>query len=760
MIDLDDVTLLAADTANHALALRALRVSMESIRFGRVVLLTDAIAPGVEVPQGIDVVAIEPIASRAAYSQLMLKTLVPQVMTSHVLVVQWDGYVINPEAWEPRFADCDYLGAKWFWHEKGMNVGNGGFSLRSRKLLVALADPRIAGDGPEDETICRNFRPLLEAEYGIRFGDEAMADRFAFEAMHPVGKPFGFHGLFNFARVMPAAELAALAPLFSDAIARSPQCLQLLRNAKALAQWAAAGALATRMLAANPDDTEVLAAQAEARRRDRPYAGVGRNDRCPCGSGKRYKQCHGSEQSATPQPTARQTLHAADAEALVQRAILAHRQGDVAAAERDYRAAIALDADAAYALHYLGVIHYQHGRYDDARALIARSLALRPQEAEFHNNAGLLDTATDRIDAAIGAFDATLARRPDHCAAWNNLGLAHTQRNDLAAAVDAYQHAIALAPDFAAARWNLALAELARGNYAAGWRDYDARLAIPALSGTAAPVTGTRYRGGALQGRRLLLTAEQGLGDALQFIRFAQNFAARGALVIAQVPMALQRLCANAAGVTASVAVTDPLPPFDVHLPLMSSAAVLAIEPAAVTTAVPYLFAEAARIAHWQEVVDARPERLKVGLSWAGNPRHVNDRRRSCPLSMLAPLLELDGVSWYSLQHIDGEDQIAGLPAAQALQLTDARHNFDDKAALMQALDLVISVDTSTAHLAGALGLPLWVLLPFAADWRWGIAGDTTPWYPQARLFRQSSMLDWHEVIARMRMVLATKMRG
>lgn len=785
MIDLAGVTLLAVDTANHALALRALRKSMESIRFGRVAFLTDAIAPGVDVPPGIDIVTIAPIRSRAAYSQMVLKSLAPHVTTSHALVVQWDGYVVAAESWDPHFLDCDYLGAKWFWHKDGMNVGNGGFSLRSRKLLSALTDPRIGGDegNAEDELICRTFRPLLEAEFGIRFGDAAMADRFAFEAMHPIGKPFGFHGLFNFARVMPAAELASIAPLFSDEIVNSPQCLQLLRNAKALAQWPAVNALATRMIAANAGHLEAQAAQAEARKRDNPYAGIARNDRCPCGSGKRFKQCHGStteaasaqiSASAQASPSAQAPI--LDADALARRGMAAHQRGDTAAAARDYDAALAIDAESPYAMHYLGVIHYQRGRFDDARQLIERSLARVPQEAEFHNNAGLLAAATDRVDEAVAAYRNALARKPDHPTAWNNLGLALTQRNDLDGAIDAFRRAIGIKAQFAEAHWNLALALLARGDFAEGWREYDARLALPTLSGNERRVQGQRYAGEPLQGRTLLLTAEQGLGDTLQFIRFARDFATRGARVIAQVPVPLTQLCASVAGVAAVIASSDNLPAFDYQLPLLSVGTVLPPElPSALPSARPstgnesaYLRAAPARVAKWRRVVDAVPARLRVGLSWAGNPAHPNDSRRSIALAALAPLLEIDEVAWFSLQRGDGEDQIGSVPSAKALQLVDARNNFDDKAALMQSLDLVISVDTSTAHLAGALGVPLWVLLPFAPDWRWGIGGTTTPWYPTAttpwyptaRLFRQATAGEWTTPVAAVEHALRTKLAG
>ena len=238
MLSLPGVTLACIDTANHALALRALERSRAGIRFARALLLTDAMPEGLAVPAGIDVVPIGRIASRDDYSRFVLKHLADHVATPHVLLVQWDGYVVNPAAWDDAFLDCDYLGARWFWHTDGHDVGNGGFSLRSLRLLQALRDPRIELVEAEDLTIGRTFRDLLEREHGIRFGDAALADRFAFEAAYPVGTPFGFHGLFNFCRVVLPAELAALVPAFSDAIARSPQLAPLLRNCVALGQWA------------------------------------------------------------------------------------------------------------------------------------------------------------------------------------------------------------------------------------------------------------------------------------------------------------------------------------------------------------------------------------------------------------------------------------------------------------------------------------------------------------------------------------------
>jgi hypothetical protein len=293
-LELPGVTLCCIDTRNHALALRALTKSQQGVSYGRKLLLTDTLPRGVAMPADIEIVAIHDIPSRDAYSEFVLKSLLRYVETSHVLLVQWDGYVVNPAAWDPAFLDCDYIGAKWFWAEAGKRVGNGGFSLRSRKLLEAVQDPRIHLVDNEDVAICRAFRPLLEAEHRIRFADEALADRFSFEAAYPIGKPFGFHGLFNFCRTVPSAEIAALTPGFSDAIAHSPQLAQLARNCNALGMWDAVAAIATRMLAAMPGNSEAmtLLAHAESNLARPPI--VGRNEPCPCGSGKKYKQCHGT----------------------------------------------------------------------------------------------------------------------------------------------------------------------------------------------------------------------------------------------------------------------------------------------------------------------------------------------------------------------------------------------------------------------------------------------------------------------------------
>ncbi len=745
MLDLPAVTLVCADTANHALALRALEKSREGTRYGRTLFLTDAVPQDVRVPEGIEVACIAPLASRDAYSRFVLKSLAGHVETSHALLVQWDGYAVNPAAWDPAFLDCDYIGAKWYWYEDDLRVGNGGFSLRSRKLLDALQDPRIVLTDVEDVTIGRTFRRLLEGEHGIRFASEALADRFSFEAAYPIGRPFGFHGLFNFCRTVPPTEIAALAPQFSDAIARSPQLLALLRNCTALGQWGAAIAIARRMLAATPDHAEALATLANAERNAREPAAVGRNQPCPCGSGKKYKQCHGvlgGDGAGTLRPFPR------DADAQVRDGMAAHQRGDLDAAERAYRAALATVAAHPMATHYLGVVLYQRGQLAAALPLLEQAATAVPREPEFHNNMGLALAAADREDEAVAAYRRALALKPDHAVAWNNLGLALQARNRLPDAIAAFREALALAPDFAQAHWNLALALLAHGEFAEGWTEYEWRLRIPELARHERQYAGARWDGSIRPGQTLLVTAEQGLGDTLQFIRFAQFVAKRGVRVVVSAPRALVRLLATPPGVDDVYGPDDALPAYDAHAPVIALARALGIRADAIPAAVPYLATDPKRRAEIAPAL-ARDAGLKVGLAWSGSRRNTNDRRRSIALSALSRLLALPGVSWYSLQREDDETDIERVPAARTLARLPARNDFDGTAALVDALDLIVSVDTSLAHLAGALARPTWVLLPFASDWRWQQERTDSPWYPTVRLFRQPRTGDWDAVVAR-----------
>jgi Flp pilus assembly protein TadD len=473
---------------------------------------------------------------------------------------------------------------------------------------------------------------------------------------------------------------------------------------------------------------------------------IGRNEPCPCGSGKKYKLCHGALDAGGPAARA-EPAGAADPEAVVRDALAAHQRNDLDRAEHGYRAALAASPAHPLATHYLGVILYQRNRLDEALPLLERAAADVPQEPEFHNNLGLALAAAERNDEAIAAYRRALALKPEHAVAWNNLGLVLQASNRLPEAIAAFREALAHAPDFAQAHWNLALALLVHGEFGEGWREFEWRLSVAELGGRSRAHDTPRWDGVIRAGLVLLVTPEQGLGDALQFIRFATPLARRGVRVVAAVRESLARLVATVHGVAEVVGPDAPLPAHDAHIELLSLPHALAITPADIPADVPYLRADPARRARAAEALARHAGRLKVGLAWAGSRAYANDRRRSMALAALAPLFALRDVTWFSLQKGDGADETARVPAAAALVPLPADDTLDSSAALIAELDLVVSVDTSLAHLAGALGKPVWILLPFAPDWRWQLERTDSPWYPTARLFRQPRPGDWGAVV-------------
>ena len=267
MLQLPNVTLCCVDARNHAMALRALARCRRDIEFARTIFLTDAIPEQVDVPAEIDVIPAGPISSHDAYSRIVLKELYPHVATSHVLVAQWDGYVVHPEEWTDEFLGCDYLGAPWPDGQGGYSVGNGGFSLRSRRLLEALQDDRFnVRTEAEDVTICGVHRARLESDFGIRFGDVDLARRFSYElGPLPDEKTFGFHGVFNLIHVESEHDIAALAATLPDSIAISEMTMLLLRNLVILRQFDAARALGQRMLEVDPENEEAADAVVRSR---------------------------------------------------------------------------------------------------------------------------------------------------------------------------------------------------------------------------------------------------------------------------------------------------------------------------------------------------------------------------------------------------------------------------------------------------------------------------------------------------------------
>jgi len=392
------------------------------------------------------------------------------------------------------------------------------------------------------------------------------------------------------------------------------------------------------------------------------------------------------------------------------------------------------------------------GQASDALADFDAVLALAPGHAGALYNRGNALSDLGRYGEALAAFDAALKAVPAYVKAWNNRGRALQSLNRHREAVENFDKAIALQKDYADAHFNAALSLLSLGDYARGFTEYEWRWQRSSMTDTRHNYRGALWLGEyPLARKTILLHAEQGLGDTIQFARYAPLLARAGATVVLEVQPALKELFASLAGIASVHARGEALPAYDVHCPLGSLPLALKTESTGIPADIPYLRADEARIAKWRPIVEALPGK-RVALAWAGNPAHANDRNRSIDLELFAPLLALEGVSFVSLQRdlrAGDDDVLARHPKIRHIgaELADMANT----AAVLSLCNLVIAVDTAVVHLAGALGGAPWVLLPFSPDWRWTLQGERSPWYPQARLFRQPALGDWASVVAMVR---------
>ena len=418
-------------------------------------------------------------------------------------------------------------------------------------------------------------------------------------------------------------------------------------------------------------------------------------------------------------------------------------------AERAVREALRLRPDYADARVLLGTILHRRGDAGGAVDVYRDALARQPGHADAHVNLGNALLATGQTDAALSAYRAAVALKPELVEAHNNVGFALQQLGDHDAAMAAYHRALQLRPNDGEVRGNRALLMLLRGDFRRGWGEYEWRFQTAAV-GKARSLAQPRWDGTTdLAGRTTLLHAEQGLGDTIQFLRYAALVKARGAArVHVEVQRELAELAATCPGVDRVIPRGDDLGPFDTHCPLLSLPLVFRTDPSTVPAAVPYLRADPARVARWRDTLGERRTRLRVAVAWAGNPAHRLDRTRSIPApTLLAPLLGMDDLDLLSVQKGHGSDQLAALPSGRVRDLGPELTTFGDTAAVLTLVDLLVTVDTSVAHLAGALGTTVWTLLPFAPDFRWMLDRPDTPWYPTMRLFRQPRPGAWGEVV-------------
>jgi tetratricopeptide (TPR) repeat protein len=421
-----------------------------------------------------------------------------------------------------------------------------------------------------------------------------------------------------------------------------------------------------------------------------------------------------------------------------------------------YDRALAVRPDYAEAHSNRGATLLALKRYEEALASCDRALALRPDYAEALSNRGVILHELRRYDEALASHDRALALRPDYAEAFSNRGATLRELKRCDEALASYERAIALKADYTEARFNRSQVLLLTGDYADGWGEYEWRSNGAATDLQPRKLACPRWQGEDLAGKTIFLYPEQGYGDTIQFCRYVALVAERGGRVILEVQKPLHELMASLTGAAQIVSTGDPLPDFDIHCPLLSLPLVLGTRLESIPSTTPYLQAPIHALQHLNRQLGPR-NRPRIGICWAGNPDYKGDLSRSIGLRPMLPLLARTDVHFFSLQKdlrkgdadvLRGNQQIAIL--GQEIE------TFSGTAAIIAAMDLVISSDTSMVHLAGALGKPIWILLQFVPDWRWLLDGEDSPWYPAARLFRQDETRSWDGVIADVQTALAT----
>jgi tetratricopeptide (TPR) repeat protein len=426
--------------------------------------------------------------------------------------------------------------------------------------------------------------------------------------------------------------------------------------------------------------------------------------------------------------------------------IILHEKGRIEEAEAHYKMALELDPTLADAYYNLGKLLQEKGRIDESIAYYEKALQLNPDSAEVNNNLGFCLQEKGQSAEALRYFKKALELDPNFAEAYYNLALFHQDRNLIERAIEYYREAIKLNPDFVGAHWNMACALLLSGNFEVGWREYEWRWKLKGHRGY--QISRPRWDGSVISGRTILLHAEQGFGDAIQFVRYAPLVAERGGRVILQCPENLAALFKRVHGVERVIADGGQLPEIYLQCPLLSLPLVLGTTLGNIPAEIPYISADPLLALKWEEKLRRDDSRLKIGLVWAGRIKEERERPRSCSLDVFSSLSHIAEIIFYSLQKGEAAVQTRNSPRGMNLiDLTEKINDFSDTAAFIKNLDLIISVDTAVAHLAGALGKPVWTLLPFSPDWRWMLNREDNPWYPTMRLFRQPSPGDWETVI-------------
>jgi tetratricopeptide (TPR) repeat protein len=408
--------------------------------------------------------------------------------------------------------------------------------------------------------------------------------------------------------------------------------------------------------------------------------------------------------------------------------------------------AIDLAPDRAEAWVNLGFVHERASRDSDAEAAYHKAIEVNPNYSVAHRNLAALYDSQGKVEESIPRLVRALELQSRDLEGWNNLSTLRRRAMDIPGAVQAAEKALEMQPGHPSSHGNLGLALLTQGDYVRGFSEYEWRWRCDSFTTQPRDFGKPMWDGSNPAGRTIFVHTEQGFGDTIQFVRYVPMLAALGATVILECTLPLRSLLPSVKGVSKVVVAGVRPPDFDLHIPLLSLPKIFKTTLETVPNQVPYLFVDDDRLKRFKELTRDPNARLRIGLTWAGNIKP--DPARTCPLENLAPLASIAGVTFFSLQKGDNEKD-GPPPGMKLIRLSDDLKDFSDTAAAMMNLDLILTIDTAAAHLAGALGRPTWTILPWASDWRWLTDRDDSPWYPSMRLFRQPIRGDWSSVTAR-----------
>jgi tetratricopeptide (TPR) repeat protein len=425
-----------------------------------------------------------------------------------------------------------------------------------------------------------------------------------------------------------------------------------------------------------------------------------------------------------------------EAESLYQSAIALQMRGNLAAAAGTYRKVVAIVPGHPYAWSNLGVALRYMGEHEQAAAALRQAAALLPDNPAILANLGAALNGAGQSDAAILALQRAIQLQPDHFESILNLGATYQDLQRLEEAIGRFEKAVTLQPENPEGHWGLAMSALRLGDFSLGWKEFEWRLRMPRLN-LRRNFQQPQWKGQDPTGKTILLHAEGGFGDAIQFICLVPDVARRGATLILECQPELIRLLSPVPGISRVLRRGDPLPPFDWQIPLQGLPLALGITLQTIPARTPYLSVAPELSAQWKTRL-ANDRSFKVGLVWAGSDR----TDRSHQLNLFAPLAEARNVRFFSLQK-GPEAAQKPPPGMNWTDFTNELRDFADTAALLEQLDLLITVDTAAAHLAGAMGKPVWVLIPRRADFRWLRGRNDSPWYPTMRLFLQERLGEW-----------------